>query len=286
MKQKLNISIVIPVYNEGDGLRLCLNAIANLEQRAYEVIVVDNNSSDHSREIANSFDFVKLISEPKQGVVHARSCGFNEARGDIIARIDADTILYPSWTKQIEERFKLDPALSAISGPPDYYDFILRKLANWVDRRMRNFLAKALRQHLFLYGSNMAIRRSAWNQVKLMQCIESGIHEDLDLAIHLQLAGLRVEYDDSLVAGVSMRRFGNGFFSFIRYTLVSPRSYSRHSLAYGVYIYPVVIICWLLYAPAHLLILSYDQANNKLSWRNFLANRQRTSRVDPTANVA
>ncbi len=286
MKQKLRISIVIPVYNEGDGLRLCLQAIERLEIPPFEVIVVDNNSSDHSADVARSFAFVKLISESKQGVVHARSRGFNAASGDIIARIDADTILYPAWTKQVTKLFKSEPNLAAVSGPPDYYDFVLRKVANWIDRRMRNFLAKHLRRHLFLYGSNMAIRRNAWLEVRQTQCAKSGIHEDLDLAIHLQLNGFTIAYDRSLVAGVSMRRFGSGFINFIRYTLVSPRSYAAHSLAYGLYIYPVVFACWVLYAPAHIFLLSYDETNKTLSWRYFWANRQQPARVDPTINVA
>jgi glycosyltransferase involved in cell wall biosynthesis len=72
----MKISIIIPVYNEAESLNACLDAIANQTIKPYEVIVVDNNSLDDTRLVAKAYDFVTLISETKQGVVHARSTGF------------------------------------------------------------------------------------------------------------------------------------------------------------------------------------------------------------------
>ena len=285
-KKSLSISIVIPVYNDEQSLLSCLNAINKLKVKPKEVIVVDNNSSDNSAAIAAGFSFVKIVQEPLQGVVHARSRGFNEASGDIIARIDADTIIYPDWLSHIKARFLRDENLSAISGPPEYYDFGLEKLANFIDRGLRRFLAHNMAEHLFLYGSNMAIRRSAWLSVKEQLCLQAGIHEDLDLAIHLQLIGLKIAYDDEMIAGASIRRMGSGFLNYVRYSLVGPRSYAVHGLSYQKYLYPVVVLCWLFYLPGHLIFLGYDQARGRLSLRTYLANRQREVRVDPTTNVA
>ena len=93
----MKISIVIPVYNEAEHLADCLNSIARQTTAPHEVIVVDNNSSDSSLAVALSFDFVSVITEPRQGVVHARNTGFNAAKGDLIGRIDADTVLPADW---------------------------------------------------------------------------------------------------------------------------------------------------------------------------------------------
>ena len=284
--ENFQISIVIPVYNEGDSLSACLKAINELTTKPYEVIVVDNNSNDQTRDIASSFSFVRLISESKQGVVHARSSGFDAARGDIFARIDADTLLYDGWIDQIVSLFNNNPELAAVSGPPDYYDIKLTKTANQIDHQIRKFLAKHLSKHLFLYGSNMAIRNTAWTGVKDTLCAKNGIHEDIDLAIHLQLEGYKVAYDDQLVAGVSIRRVGGSFSDYVRYSLVSPRSYSVHGLRYLRFIYPVVILCWVLYAPAHLFFLGYDRVTDSFSLRTFWLNSHRPARADPTTNVS
>src|SRR5579884_4992 len=110
----MKLSLVIPVYNEAELLPLCLDSVAALKDKPDEVIVVDNNSSDQTAAIASSYSFVKLIKEPRQGVVHARSRGFNEATGDIIARIDGDSILPPDWTDRVKAVFK-DQSIDAVS---------------------------------------------------------------------------------------------------------------------------------------------------------------------------
>src|SRR5437868_5512986 len=117
----MNVSIVIPVYNEADRLADCLEAIARQTVRPLEVIVVDNNSTDNTLEVAERYSFVTLLNEPKQGVVHARNTGFNAVTADIIGRIDADTILPADWVAQIE-KIMLNKGISAVSGSPHYYD--------------------------------------------------------------------------------------------------------------------------------------------------------------------
>src|SRR4051812_24373156 len=110
----MKTSIVIPVYNEAERLAACLRSIANQAVTPDEVIVVNNNSNDGTAAIARSFDFVRLLSEPRQGVVHARNRGFNAAHGDIIGRIDADTLLPRNWVSQVQSIFN-DPTVDAVS---------------------------------------------------------------------------------------------------------------------------------------------------------------------------
>src|SRR5687767_1835934 len=97
MNTRLRVSLVIPAYNEESHLRACLDAVAAQTVRPFEVIVVDNNSTDTTVAIARSYSFVAVMHESQQGIVYARNAGFNAARGDIIARIDADTHLSPNW---------------------------------------------------------------------------------------------------------------------------------------------------------------------------------------------
>lgn len=270
----MNVSIVIPVYNEADRLAACLEAISLQSVRPFEVIVVDNNSSDGTAAIAESFDFVTLLREPKQGVTHARNTGFNAARGEIIGRIDADTLLPINWVAQIRQIFK-DNSVSAVSGAPHYYDFELDKMADNIDWRLRSHLAKTLGDQNFLWGANMAVRRRDWLAVRDELCLEAELHEDFDLGIHLQQHDLKVTYEPALLAGVSARRIDMKFIDFVRYTLASPKTYARHQIISRWHMYPVLALCWLGWLPGRIIYRVYDPAKGAYSHR-----------VDPTANIA
>lgn len=283
MNKNLRISIVIPVYNEEERLASCLRSIANQRVKPYEVIVVDNNSADASRRIASRFPFVRLLNEPLQGVVHARNRGFQAARGEIIGRIDADTILPTDWTKRVTAIFG-DPAIAAASGAPHYYDFAVSGIADRIDHILRARLSVKLAGDNFLWGSNMAVRRSAWRRVTSRLCSQNGIHEDFDLAIHLQEMGFKVTYEPTLIAHVSSRRIDTGFLAYASYSLVSPRTYAYHRLNSRRHMYPVIAATWICYLPGRLLYRGYDPVSGGFSLSQlFLAGN---SRVDPTANVA
>jgi glycosyltransferase involved in cell wall biosynthesis len=281
--KRLRISIVIPVYNEADCLSACLEAIARQAASPYEVIVVDNNSTDDTPAVAKRFSFVKLLYEPRQGVVHARNRGFGAARGDIIARIDADTILPTGWTSQVRSIFQ-SSSISAVSGAPHYYDFPLAGLADAIDLPLRARLARKLKHTNFLWGANMAVRRSDWQQVRGSLCSQNNMHEDFDLGIHLQEHGFTVVYDEQLVAGVSSRRIDSKFLEFVRYTLVSPRTYALHGLRSRYHMYSALFICWTCYLPGRLIYRAYNPATRSYSLSQLLSVGS-SSRVDPTTNV-
>lgn len=281
--KRQRISVVIPVYNEAEHLAACLEAIAAQSLAPYEVIVVDNNSSDDTAAVARRFGFVTLLREPRQGVVHARNRGFDAAHGDLIARIDADTVLPPEWLARIHSIFE-NPAVSAVSGAPHYYDFPLPALADAVDWPLRGRLARKLKNTNFLWGANMAVRRRDWLLVRDSLCSDNRLHEDFDLGIHLQAQGLKVDYDEGLVAGVSSRRIDSRFWAFVRYTLVSPRTYARHGLRSRYHMYPTLAVCWACYLPARLLYRAYNPETHSYSLLHLLSADHR--RVDPTTNVA
>jgi glycosyltransferase involved in cell wall biosynthesis len=277
------ISIVIPVYNEADRLEACLQAIARQIIRPLEVIVVDNNSTDDTADVARRFGFVTLLGEARQGVVHARNRGFKAARGDIIARIDADTVVPPQWLAQIRNIFR-SPGVSAVSGAPHYYDFPLARLADAIDMPLRSHLARRLKDTNFLWGANMAVRRADWLRVRGALCADNRMHEDFDLGLHLQEAGCKVVYDESLRAGVSSRRVDTRFTSFVRYTLVSPRTYAMHGVRSRFHMYPALFICWAFHLPARVIYRAYDPDTGSYSLSRLIS--VMAGRVDPTTNIA
>lgn len=283
VEKHMRVSLVIPAYNEEHHLKACLDSIAAQEVHPYEVIVVDNASTDQTANIARSYDFVTLVSEVRQGVVFARDAGFNAACGDIIGRIDSDTLLPPSWVGDVRACFE-DGAFDAVSGRVRYHDVALRRVADGVDFLFRNYLARQLKRSnaVFLQGANLAMRRSAWLKVRGRLCHLDGIHEDFDLAIHMQELGLRVGFEKELVASISGRRASMAFFAGVRYVLVSPHTYAVHRLRSRYHMYPVVVASIILYWPAHIIYRGYDERTDGFSFERLFSSQALSTRLDPT----
>jgi glycosyltransferase involved in cell wall biosynthesis len=278
---KYRISLVIPAYNEEAYIAQCLQAALGQAEPFYEIIVVDNNSTDNTARIARSFKNVTVITEKRQGVVFARSKGFDTARGDIIARIDVDTRLTPEWSRQVAHEFQ-DVSLAAVSGRPTYYDVTLEKFVVAVENSFRRQMARALSETQFLQGANMAIRKSSWLQIKKHLCYKHNMHEDFDLAIHLQEYGHKVIYSEDLVAGLSARRVDIGFLSYVRYVGMSPHTYALHEVSGRHKMYPVIAFVILIWLPARILYRGYNPETDSFSWRRLFSQRKLLMRTDPT----
>lgn len=227
--KKLTLTIVIPVFNEQNHIKACLTAIAAQTVMPDEVIVVDNNSSDNTVEIVRQFPFVKLLFEKRQGVLFAKNKGFNAARSDIVGRIDADSILPPLWVEVVKKEMQ-NRNYTAITGPVNYYDMPLPEKNYHLDHWMRASIYNWSPKSPFLFGSNMAIRRSVWMMIRARICADTFMHEDLDLAIHLHKEGFKILYTHSLLAGASGRRYNDSPRRFYRYISMYRQTYLRHGL--------------------------------------------------------
>lgn len=225
----LSLTIVIPVFNEQDHLAACLDAIAAQTVRPLEVIVVDNNSTDQTVYIARRYPFVKLIKEKRQGVLHAKNAGFEQAAGDIIGRIDADSLLPPRWAESVLS-FMASHDYAALTGPVNYYDMPMPETNYHLDHWMRSSIYNWSPKSPFLFGSNMAIRKSVWEKMRNDLCRDNYMHEDLDLAIHLYMAGEPILYTEQLLAGASGRRYNDSPRRFYRYISMYRQTYLRHGL--------------------------------------------------------
>lgn len=283
IQRSQRVSIVIPVYNEAEFLGACLDAIASQTCRPHEVIVVDNNSTDGSSQIAARYDFVTVIRESRQGVVFARSAGFDAATGDIIGRIDGDTVIPCDWVETVIIQMHNSTA-AAISGSIQYDDISLKGLIDGGDAFFRSRIARKLARHraVFLQAANMAMRADVWRKVREDVCYEGSIHEDFDLAIHLQRHGYQVAFDPSLSATISIRRVDMSFRSFARYAWRSPQTYIAHGLPHGKYMYPAIITVLVCYPAGRMLFKGYDPELGKFSFMKLIGNYRTVQRVDPT----
>jgi glycosyltransferase involved in cell wall biosynthesis len=284
-KSRVNVSLVIPAYNEESHLAACLEAVARQTVKPFEVIVVDNNSTDATATIARRFPFVRVVRETRQGVMYARDAGFDAARGDVIGRIDVDTHMRPDWVAQVQRIFA-GADVDAVSGSIGFYDVPFNKLFGRLDSLFRRYLAFTLarRNELFLYGGNMAITKDAWQAVRGQVCHNRDFHEDIDLAAHFAHSDFRLAYDRALRVNVSARRVDSAFGSYYPYVVDNSRTYAAHGLRGRLYMYPVEILVVIFYPVLRMLYRSFDPETRKFSLKRMI-NPPYRARVSPVGET-
>jgi glycosyltransferase involved in cell wall biosynthesis len=129
----MKISLIIPAHNEEKYIENCLLSVQKNGKDFFEVIVIDNVSTDKTSEIVKSFSFARVVHESQKGLPFARNRGIKEAKGDIIAYADADTQIPKGWVKKIIKEFQKDKKMVSMSGPYIYYDVsMLQKILVWM----------------------------------------------------------------------------------------------------------------------------------------------------------
>lgn len=225
----MKISVVIPAYNEEKHIRSCLEHLERQEEKADEIIIIDNNSTDDTAKIARSYG-AHIVEEKKQGMIFARNAGFNRAKYEVIARTDADTHVPKNWIKIIKENFTKNENLVGLSGTTHFYDFpVHNKLqhSQWQNKVIFAFIKSQIK-HATLYGPNMAIRKNAWEKIKNEVCLDdNAVHEDTDLAIHLGQHG-DIKIDPRIVVDTSFRRWKKPH-TYIEYSHRLLKTFSKHS---------------------------------------------------------
>lgn len=237
-----SVAIVIPAYNEEDTIRACVTAAIGQTVPAREIIVVDNKSTDNTpiilKELQEEFPDapLRILQQVEaQGITPARNMGFDAVTSDIIGRIDSDSVLEPNWVEETTKVF-LDENVHAATGPVIYYDMPLRRYMARADDTARRAMSKLVKQYHFLFGTNMALRRSAWEAVRDEICLDADreMHEDIDLSVHLFDDGFTIVYAPTMVAGMSSRRADDSPSDFLAYVRRFDNTYNHHGLRQAV----------------------------------------------------
>ncbi|MCH6472361.1 glycosyltransferase [Sinomonas terrae] len=256
-----SVSIVIPAYNEESVIRQCVTAAIYQSVPALEIIVVDNLSTDATAEIVGQLQQeypeagIRLLSQnAEQGLIPTRNFGLDAAQGDIIGRIDADSLLEPDWVEEVIWAFA-DPTVQAATGPVVYYDMPMRRFGLKADDKVRQLMLRLARhQYHFLFGSNMAMRKSAWEKIRGEVCLDENdeMHEDIDLSLHLAEHDMRIQYWPEMVSGMSARRLEDSPRDYRYYVTRFDRTYKAHNVKKIALKAPMVVF-FSIYFPAKLL---------------------------------
>lgn len=206
----MTISLIICAHNEELWLKACLtHALQNKIPELFEIIVIDNASTDKTAEIAlsfaGSFPFVRVVREEQKGLTKARARGLKEASGDILAYIDADTHMPFGWLQKIKNAFADNPKLVGLSGPYQYYD-----LAYWSQfLNTLYWIFFAYPTYFFtgymLVGGNFAAKREALLEMGGFDTSINFYGEDTNIARRLAKIG-KVKFTLSLPMPTSGRR--------------------------------------------------------------------------------
>jgi len=189
-----SVSVVIPAYNEEKYLPLCLESIRKQDYAAeYEVIVVDNASTDNTAKIALDWG-AKVVYESKRSPACARQKGAEAATGEIIAFIDADTQAPTCWLSTIMSRFVQEPETVVISGPYAYSDAgsiakIATYASNFISIILDQLFRKAFNKGGAIWGCNFAVRRSALLEVGGFDTSIRFYGEEYELSLRLKRVG-------------------------------------------------------------------------------------------------
>jgi len=214
----MKISLIIPAYNEEKYIGQCLeHAIKNSDKEYSEIIVVDNASTDSTEEIAARFSGVRVVREEEKGLTRARQRGFVEARGDLLAYIDADTLPAKGWQSVIFDEFANNPKLACLSGPYIYYDLSL--FQQFMVKLFWLFLAIPIYWIVgyLVIGGNFVIKREALEKMSGFDTSIKFYGEDTDLARRASVFG-KVKFKLDFAMPTSGRRLSHQ--GVLRMTLV------------------------------------------------------------------
>jgi glycosyltransferase involved in cell wall biosynthesis len=200
-------SVVVPCFNEARYIADTLNSLRDQTfAGGYEIIVVDNNCTDETVDIASQLG-ARVVSEPNPGVCWARQKGTEESVGEIVVSADADTTYAPDWLAKIDRSFGTDGRIVAVAGPCRYVGGPLwgrvyaRLLFGGVHLAYR-----MTGRTVYVTATNLAFRKEHWSGYAV-HLTQGG--DELNLLRDLRGKG-QVVYDHTNPTDTSSRRMTRG----------------------------------------------------------------------------
>lgn len=198
----VKVSVIVKTLNEGAYVKRCLESLKQQNFKDFEVIVVDSGSSDKTVEVAQKMG-ARVLHEPRFGVSVACNFGAEEAKGELLAFTDADTLHPLSWLEKIVKDFS-DPQVACVFGP-------VKPLGAGLHHKLLFFLSTNLAARIaysfgfmLAHGANESFRRDAFRKAGGYD-ERLNVLEDNELANRIKKFG-KVVFDPSVYVLTSIRR--------------------------------------------------------------------------------
>jgi GT2 family glycosyltransferase len=212
------VSVVVCTYNGGRTLGQCLRSLQALDYPDYEVIVVDDGSTDDTRAILARFPEVRAIHQPNRGLSVARNVGLQAATGAVVAYTDSDCYADPQWLTQLVYQLKCSDA-GGVGGPnlsPEDGGLAACVAAS---PGQPTHILESDQVAEQVPGCNMAFRREALLAVNGFDPVYRKAGDDVDLCWRLQHAGYWITFAPGAFVWHHRRQ--------------TPRAYLRQQAGYG-----------------------------------------------------
>jgi glycosyltransferase involved in cell wall biosynthesis len=194
----------VPTFNEEAGIERCLRSLADqtIPRRDYEVIVVDGDSRDRTREIAARYaDRVFVQTSPKVG--GARNDGILAAQAPLVATTDADCVLPRDWVERARDDLLLEGVVM-VYGTVAPVEATIKNRCSLGLANLASAVGYRTGRLYYTLGCNSAFRKDAFVRAGMYRTIDAG--DDLEIARRMVREG-RILFDSRLRVGFSMRRY-------------------------------------------------------------------------------
>ena len=208
----LRLSVIVCAHNEARYVAACLHSVLAQTRPPDELLVVDNASTDETRAVALQIPHVRVVDEPRKGLVLAREAGRRAATGDVLVYLDADCRAPLTWLARVERHFRRAPRLIALSAPYRFYDWdwwgrtLIRAYDVTLAPATQLLVKRLLRLGTIFYGGNFAIRRGALDGIGGFDTTIEFHGEDTNLGRRLFRVGKVGLYHDCFLY-TSARRY-------------------------------------------------------------------------------
>ena len=185
------VSVIIPAYNQGSYLEDCIQSVLDQTYQDFEIIIVDDGSTDNTREVGTSFSDsrVHYIYQSNRGLSGARNTGIRNAKGSFISYLNSDDQFLPDKLKLLVQKLEADPDLGLVAGQAIVIDENGIKLGEIFDAPLPDEPIQLLMGNPLHVGS--VLLRSEWqNRVGFF---DEKLHsyEDWDMWLRLAKAGCK-----------------------------------------------------------------------------------------------
>jgi len=200
VKNKPEITVILPFYNAEQTLKSAVVSILNQSFSDFELLLVDNNSIDKSADIAEKLaktdTRIRLLNESKQGVANAMNCGLKNARGNFLARMDVDDISLPNRLEKQLQFLKENPEIDFVGSNVKYVPHNkntagFRRFVTWANSFHSS---KEIEQNRFveipIVNPTLLFRRTLFDNFG--GCLDGDFPEDYEMQLRYLATGVKM----------------------------------------------------------------------------------------------
>lgn len=192
------VTVAVITRNRADSLKRTLDAIKQLDYSNYEVLVVDNASTDHTKEVIYNSGYKYLFSKKNNGFAKTRQIAVDTAKGEYICWCDDDCVPDPDWIAVFVTRFETDPKIALIGGGISNHGFpeaMKNKGKEVMGTNGKLRICRDNEQPEFFANLNMAIRTKSIKEIGGYDLFFKGGYEEVDLVLAFKKAGYEIVYE-------------------------------------------------------------------------------------------